>query len=98
MSRVVFLDSGPLSQVTQRTGKPAGDACKHWMQTLISQGCRIIVPEITDYEVRRELLRAGQTDSLKRLYELLTEYRVLAVTGSVLRRAAEFWARARSVR
>lgn len=66
-----------------------------WVARQVAAGNEVVIPEIADYEVRRELLRAGQTDSLKRLDELVTEYRVLEVTGSVLRRAAEFWAQAR---
>ncbi len=52
-------------------------SCAEWLQTLVVAGTRVIVPEIADYEVRRELIRAnkvrgiGQLDALARLPEYL---------------------------
>ena len=37
------------------------------VESLLLSGYQIIVPEIADYEVRRELLRAGKTRGLARL-------------------------------
>jgi hypothetical protein len=37
------------------------------LQTLVSSGARVIVPEISDYEVRRELLRAQKGKGIERL-------------------------------
>ncbi|HZO89831.1 MAG TPA: hypothetical protein VFB38_15995 [Chthonomonadaceae bacterium] len=57
MIQAVFLDEGPLSLVTQRRGKSSEvDACRLWMEMLLANGLRVYVPEITDYEVRRELI------------------------------------------
>ena len=39
-------------------------ACSAWLQSLIEAGVRVIVPEIADYEVRRELLRANKVHGL----------------------------------
>jgi hypothetical protein len=43
---------------------------KTWLQDLLRSGIAVRVPEIADYEIRRELLRAGKSKGLKRLYEL----------------------------
>jgi hypothetical protein len=37
------------------------------VQSLFAAGIRVIVPEIVDYEVRRELLRANKQSGLVRL-------------------------------
>jgi len=50
----IFLDSGPLSLVAQRKGKAEADRCKAWLQRMIAAGWQVVVPSITDYEVRRE--------------------------------------------
>ncbi len=54
-----------------------------------------MVPEITDYEVRRELIRAGKVKGIARLNELGHLLGLISSGGPVLREAAELWARAR---
>jgi hypothetical protein len=58
----VFLDTTPLGLVSQKQGKSSeADACRAWMMKLLADGVRIYMPEVADYEVRRELIRSGQT-------------------------------------
>lgn len=56
---------------------------------------RVIVPEITDYEVRRELLRANKVSSIARLDATSAATEYLPLTTAVMRKAAELWASAR---
>jgi predicted nucleic acid-binding protein len=92
VARYVFLDSEPLGLVSQARGKPAADACRVWAQTLEASGVRIVVAEIVDYEVRRELVRVGATAGLNRLDRILARYALLSVDRPALLRAAELWA------
>jgi len=57
----IFLDTGPLGTVSNPKSSPDGDACKAWLERLVARGARVVVPEIADYEVRRELLRVGKS-------------------------------------
>ena len=61
----------------------------------IKSDVRVILPEIADYEVRRELLRANKMKGVAPLDELgkLLEY--LPITTAAMRQAALFWAQAR---
>jgi predicted nucleic acid-binding protein len=95
VSQVVFLDAGPIGLVTNPKLSPESTACTCWLQTLITSDARVILPEIADYEVRRELLRANKTKGLARLDELgkLLEY--LPITTATMRQAALLWAQAR---
>ncbi|MBF2008878.1 MAG: nuclease [Chlorogloeopsis fritschii C42_A2020_084] len=70
-------------------------ACAQWLQTLISGDHRIIVPEIADYEVRRELLRANRVKGIARLDTLIEFLEYLPITTATMRQAAIFWAQAR---
>lgn len=55
----------------------------------------MVVPEIADYEVRRELIRADKQHGIRRLDELVDGlYEPLRT--SHFRRAAELWAEARN--
>jgi predicted nucleic acid-binding protein len=74
---------------------PAVLDCALWLAGLMKSGTRIIVPEITDYEVRRELIRAGKTRSVRRLEALAQATEYLPITTVAMRRAAELWAQAR---
>src|SRR4051794_21834614 len=91
----VFLDAGPLSVATQRHGRPDADACKRWIADLSLAGVRIVVPEIADYEVRRELLRAAKVAGIARLDALKATAHYLPLTTEAMLKAAELWAHAR---
>ena len=60
------------------------------------QGVAIHLPEITDYELRRELLRMKRAESIRRLDELKARLRYAPITTEAMLKAAEFWAAARS--
>lgn len=96
MTRTVLLDSGPLGRLTSpptRKGDAAG--CKQWLASLLMAGTRIVVPEIADYELRRELFRANKAKSIVRLDALAATTEYLPLTTLAMRRAAELWAQAR---
>ncbi len=95
MNRVVLLDTGIIGLITNPKRVPESLACNCWLQTLIKAGIRVILPEIADYEVRRELLRANKIKGIKRLDELANLIEYLAITTDAMRKAALFWAQAR---
>jgi predicted nucleic acid-binding protein len=92
MNRAVVLDTGPLGMVTHRGGVPEVDACKRWLLELAERGVRIGIPEIADYEVRRELIRAGKVRGIERLDALLETFEYLPLPTVVMRDAALLWA------
>jgi predicted nucleic acid-binding protein len=67
------------------------------LNTLESAGVRILVPEIVDYDVRRELIRAKATAGLRRLDAVLVRFTLLPLDRDALLRAAELWALPRNV-
>jgi len=94
MTKIVLLDAGPLSAVTHPRANRNREI-KEWLQGLLQAGCRVIVPEIADYELRRELIRAGKTKSVERLDALRLQGNFAPLNTHVMLRAAQFWARAR---
>jgi predicted nucleic acid-binding protein len=95
VSAVVLLDSGPLGLLSHPHNSPQPVACRQWAARLQAAGRRVIVPEITDYEVRRELLRANKPLSVVLLDALAQQLEYLPLTTAARRRAAELWAQAR---
>ncbi|MBA4180723.1 MAG: nuclease [Anaerolinea sp.] len=94
MSRVVVLDSGPLGLLVH----PArGVEAMLWVGRLLDGGLEMAIPEIVDYELRRELLRLGHDAAIDRLDRLGQAWTYAAVTTQVLLRAAQLWADARKV-
>ena len=71
------------------------DAAKRWLRQVLTSDTVVIGPEISDYEVRRELLRVGSTRGVARLDELSETLSYLPLTTETMRLAAELWARAR---
>lgn len=95
MSLVVLLDSSPLGLLTNPKHSPQVVACRQWAAAVQAAGHRIIVPEISDYEVRRELIRGNMQRSLRALDRLVRQLEYLPLTTATMRRAAEYWAAAR---
>lgn len=92
MSDVVLLDAGPLGMVSHPR---VSSEVAAWLALLVSGGTEVLIPEIADYEVRRELIRAGRTKGVERLNQLKTALGFVPITTVAMLRAAEFWAEAR---
>ena len=97
MSKIILLDAGPLGIVSNPKSSLVNDACNQWMRAQLSKGVRVLVPEIADYEVRRELLRAGKQAGVAKLDALKIMPGYLPITTPVMLKAAELWARARQM-
>jgi predicted nucleic acid-binding protein len=97
MSDAVVLDATPLGILCHPRNPPQVMACRQWIADLLAAGRRVIVPEIADYEVRRELIRVKSGVALNHLDQLATRLEYRALTTASIRRAAELWAQARSV-
>jgi predicted nucleic acid-binding protein len=63
----VVLDSGPLSLATNPKDDADTRECAQWLQELSDAEVPVYIPEIVDYELRRELLRANKVKGLRRL-------------------------------
>lgn len=96
MSLIVLLDAGPLGMVTNPRGSQEADACNKWLESLLTKGAQVIIPEIADYELRRELLRADKKPGIKRLDELKKAISYLPINTNTMLKASEFWAEARN--
>jgi predicted nucleic acid-binding protein len=90
----VLFDSGPLGLLCHSRAAVTA-ACDQWLADLLSAGRRVLVPEIVDYELRRELLRLGHRGPVARLDALARATEYLPLTTAAMRRAAELWAQAR---
>jgi predicted nucleic acid-binding protein len=93
VSKSILLDTSVLGEVTH---PKANREIALWLKTQLSQGSRVCVPEIADYELRRELIRAGKTTSVERLDAFIEHVEYLPISTAIMRTAAKLWARARN--
>lgn len=93
--RIVLLDSGPLGSLTSPRSSPQNQACRTWLDGMLAQGHRVLVPAITDYEIRREMRRRGSANGVRALDALKAGLGYLPLTEAALLQAADFWAFAR---
>ncbi len=93
--RVVLLDAGPLGLVTNPKMSLEAAGCNQWLKALVSNNISVVVPEIADYEVRRELLRGDKTKGIQRLDALKVAISYLPITTEAMLMAAQLWAQAR---
>jgi predicted nucleic acid-binding protein len=95
LSAVVLLDAGPLGLLANPNNSPQPTACRAWLASLRAAGRRVVVPEIADYEVRRELIRIQSHVALANLDAIGAQLDYLPLTTDAMRLAAELWAQAR---
>ena len=95
MTRHILLDAGPLGLLTTPRRTPQVEAIRAWLIERRAAGDVILVPEIADYEVRRELLRAGKVRGTRALDILAREIGYLPLTTPAMRQAAIYWAQLR---
>lgn len=91
----MILDAGPIGILANPGKSQAILNCQAWVNALRLAGRRVLIPEIADYEVRRELMRLGRARNLARLDELGTRFEFLPISTPAMRLAAELWAAAR---
>ena len=94
MTPTIVLDTGILSKITHPR---MHEDVKSWFQGHLRHGSTICVPEIADYELRRELLRSGHGESVIRLDDLERVLVYVPITTAIMLRAAELWARMRNL-
>ena len=92
MADIVLLDAGPLGMISHP--RPTSEIVT-WLAQLVASGVEVLVPEIADYEVRRELLRAGRSKGVQRLDQLKISLGYLPITTEAMLKAAQLWAQAR---
>jgi predicted nucleic acid-binding protein len=96
VSKIFFLDSGPLGLLTHPKQTEEVISIMAWLSQMLKQGNRILVPAIVYYELKRELLRADKPFSVARLDVFIkTSNRYIPLTDEALRLAAELWAKVR---
>lgn len=88
----VPLDAGVVGLLCSSPGYPNVMACEAWRAGLKSKGTTLVVADLTQYEVRRELLRVKAKAKLRRLDALLAGVTVAEVSSDAWIKAAEFWA------
>ncbi|MEM1172651.1 MAG: type II toxin-antitoxin system VapC family toxin [Cyanobacteria bacterium P01_H01_bin.35] len=97
---IVILDSGVLALLASpiRDNSEMEDSevfqCNEWFYRLLAKSVAVTTSEISDYEVRRELIRI-KSEGVEILDSLKNVVRFLPLKTEVMNKAAEFWAEAR---
>jgi len=84
----LLLDTAVLGEVCHP--RKYGDV-RGWLARVVLHH-EILISEVADYELRRELLRIGSHHSLARLDELTRELSYIPMATSSWRAAAKLWA------
>lgn len=95
MDRAFYLDSTPLGLATNpKDDRPEVLMLRQKLRKLSASGSAIFIPAIIEFELKRELLRAGKFGSLRILARMLAEdvHRFIPLTQSALNEAASLWA------
>lgn len=91
----MLLDTGVIGLATNPKAIVSG-AVLLWIKRLLRDGHRPLVPEIADYELRRELLRIASKTAIETLNSMGKKLGYLPIETETMRRAAELWALSRA--
>ena len=94
MTRSLVLDTGVLGGIAHP--RPNQDIVA-WLAGELRTGAIVVVPEIADYELRRNFLLEGLTVSIQRLDQLKIVLTYLPLDTKAMLKAAELWAIARKL-
>ncbi len=92
MTDRIVLDTGPLGMVTNP--KWNKDALE-WFSAMLESDCEVMIPEIADYELRRNLILERMEPSIQLLDQLKTLLKYLPIDTPAMLLAANLWAEAR---
>lgn len=92
---IVVLDTGVLGMLCHRGAHEPMTSCRTWFRQLLQTEHLVAIPEIADYELRRELLRIGKNSSLATLDRMADQLLYLPITTAELHQAASLWANSR---
>jgi predicted nucleic acid-binding protein len=92
---LVLLDSTPLRMVTYAVVRSEIGECNEWLEQLLINDVPVLVPEIIDYELRRELIRTDNFDAIEFLNKLAADLGYLKLNSETYQIAASLWASVR---
>jgi predicted nucleic acid-binding protein len=95
MTRLLFVDSGPLGYAFTPTVNDEHLRCSQWLESLLVNGEQVAIAEIVDYECRRGWLRQNNHAALAKLDAARAALIYVPITTLAMVRAAEFWAESR---
>lgn len=91
-NRPLLLDSGPLGQIAHPNRNPE---VAQWYRQALMHNVRLYVPEIADYETRRNFMLEDLSAALIRLDGLQNVLTYLPLDTRTIRTAARLWAEVR---
>ena len=89
-----MLDSGPLGRLSH-ANYTRNREIRDWLASLLDADVSVFLPEIADYEIRRNLIVENLTGSLANLDALPSLVTYVPITTADMRQAAVLWARSR---
>ncbi|WP_435008802.1 type II toxin-antitoxin system VapC family toxin [Tundrisphaera lichenicola] len=92
MARIVILDTGVVGLLCCQPKTKDFAECYDWMYGMVALGTSVMVPDVVDYEIRRELIRLSAMAKLRRLGILKASINPAEVTPAAWAKAADFWA------
>ena len=97
MRRIIVLDSSPLGMISNPNASLENEAIQNWVLDLLLRNEIVVVPEIADYEIRRELIRGKKIAGISSLDEFKTRLKYLPLDTQTMLDAAQLWATARDI-
>lgn len=93
MTKPFVLDAGVLGMASHPR---KNSAFAIWFDQLLNMDAFVVIPEVADYEIRRELIRANKQSGIARLDRLKNDLFYLPISTTIMLHAAQLWAETRN--
>src|SRR2546423_1461192 len=91
----IILDSTPVGLLTSPSTVREVVAINESMREILTAGHKLYMPEVIDYEIRRELIRANKIAGIRRLDRLRLTLGFVPINSDAILLAANLWAQSR---
>ena len=96
MTTIFLLDASILGAVTNpKTNSLNVRECQSWFDRCLEKSTIFVLPEIADYEIRRELIRANKVNGINRLDRLKSILQYQSIDTQTMLLASQLWAESR---
>jgi len=92
---LIFLDTSILGYITHPHGSEESNACMAWLRDCLERGATVCLPEVCDYELRRDYFLRVAVKATQKLDQWKAVLEYVPISTETMLRAARLWAESR---
>jgi len=92
LEMLIFLDTSILGYITHPRGSVESTECVAWLRECLNRGAIVCLPEVCDYELRRDYFLRVALNATQKLDQWKAVLEYVPIDTEIMLRAAKLWA------